>query len=564
MGMQTLPIATLKPDNPRGDAAITKKLRELDSHFPHDFTADEFRRRILELRGEQAARSRRLWDYYHNPLTPDLDVPGRPYRQAQEWGLPPRITGFFAGEDTTQSSPSDQTRKDVAIENDIGWRIDTIVDFLFGRPVLIDSLAPSPERAAMLSALLRAIIATNGGLAFFQKLALVGSVSGGADVLVKFDTEAAQTLDDGSDAAICSTTSLGGVGLDGFDDGNAELLHKLLRLAQLIRLEIVEPSQALPILHPHRAGDACVVGHVYEVAGGDEMASAGPMAWLTRLFPQVAPARPIVVDLLGKSRWQRWKLLPQSQQLMLLAEGDLELGRVPAVHLQNIVRPFDHVGGSEVEPLLPLQDLLNERLSDRARRIVMQSSKIYLGVGITDFADQPVEPGRMWATDNVEARVQEFGGDTHSPAEDAAIGEIREAMDKQSGVSPIAAGAIRDRLGNLTSAAALRITFQSLLSRTERKRVNYGTAIEQICDLALAWLNQFGHVKTSVAERRVRLTWPDPIPTDAADELAQAKQKQALGVDPELVLRELGYAPKDTEEPDDSEHASSKNQVAAT
>ncbi|MEZ0264817.1 MAG: hypothetical protein ACAI43_08825, partial [Phycisphaerae bacterium] len=50
-------------------------------------------------------RHRRLWAYYRNPMrvVAGGDSVGsgqgseRPYRQAQEWGLPSRITGVRAG-----------------------------------------------------------------------------------------------------------------------------------------------------------------------------------------------------------------------------------------------------------------------------------------------------------------------------------------------------------------------------------------------------------------------------------------------------------------------------------
>src|SRR4029078_12703715 len=90
-------------------------------------------------------------------------------------------------------------------------------------------------------------------------------------------------------------------------------------------------------------------------------------------------------------------------------------------------------GASDVEPLIPLQDELNTRLSDRANRITMQSFKMYLGKGIDGFNGVPVARGRMWVTDNSAADVVEFGGEASSPSEDQHITELREAMDKTSG-----------------------------------------------------------------------------------------------------------------------------------
>jgi hypothetical protein len=152
-----------------------------------------------------------------------------------------------------------------------------------------------------------------------------------------------------------------------------------------------------------------------------------------------------------------------------------------------------------------------------------------------------VQPGRMWATDNDQADVIEFGGETGSPSEDNHIRDLREAMDKTSGVSPIAAGVIKSRIGRLTSAAALRVTLLALLARTEKKRTTYGEGIARMCELSLAWLDRAGLFETNPHERRVSIHWPSPIPENATEKLHEARLKVRLGVPRDLVLRELGY-----------------------
>ena len=100
--------------------------------------------RIEQLIEIDRPRYRRLWAYCRNPMRPAMDAHAlgtsdRPYRQAQEWGLPARITGvrssiteLFAGQVVEEIG-----RKEVVIENDIGWRVETMVDYLFGRPLVI-------------------------------------------------------------------------------------------------------------------------------------------------------------------------------------------------------------------------------------------------------------------------------------------------------------------------------------------------------------------------------------------------------------------------------------------
>ena len=121
------------------------------------------------------------------------------------------------------------------------------------------------------------------------------------------------------------------------------------------------------------------------------------------------------------------------------------------------------------------------------------------------------------------------------------INEIREAMDKVSAVTPLAAGVLRDRVGNLTSENALRITMMGMLARTEKKRITYGAGIERLCELILHAADVLGAFPNSPSERRVRIDWPNPIPVSEHDMLRNAQLKRDLGVSQAQVLAELGY-----------------------
>lgn len=147
----------------------------------------------------------------------------------------------------------------------------------------------------------------------------------------------------------------------------------------------------------------------------------------------------------------------------------------------------------------------------------------------------------MWQTDNPDASIDEFGGDSDSPSETAHIDEIRQAMDKTSGVTPVAAGILRNRIGNLSSGNALRVTLMGLLAKTQRKRVTYGRGIEQLCELVLHTLDVTGVIRTTPEERRVKLHWPSPLPENELEQLQIAQMKSDLGVPQATVLAELGY-----------------------
>jgi hypothetical protein len=242
-----------------------------------------------------------------------------------------------------------------------------------------------------------------------------------------------------------------------------------------------------------------------------------------------------VTEIISASAWQRY------EDKQLVAEGELPWGFLPVVHIQNIAQPYYYEGLSDVESLVALQDELNTRLSDRASRITFQSFKMYLGKGIEGFEEKPVSPGRMWCTDNPEAAIEEFGGDAATPSEDLHIAEIREAMDKASGVTPVVAGVLKNKLGNLTSAVALRLTFMGMLSKTERKRFTYTEGLKKIAQMVLAILDRANIYTTSEADRDIEIIFPSPLPENMMEKLKEAQVKKELGVPTVQILRELGY-----------------------
>jgi hypothetical protein len=147
----------------------------------------------------------------------------------------------------------------------------------------------------------------------------------------------------------------------------------------------------------------------------------------------------------------------------------------------------------------------------------------------------------MWYTDNPEASIEEFGGDAATPSEGLHIAEVRESLDKISGVTPIVAGVLKNKLGNLTSAVALRLMLMGMLSKNERKRFNYSEGLRRICRMVLKMLDTTGIYRTSETDRDVDIIFPSPLPENVMEKLKEAQIKKELGVPSEQVLRELGY-----------------------
>ncbi|MCH7557509.1 MAG: phage portal protein [Planctomycetes bacterium] len=484
----------------------------------------------------------KLWEYYANPRMEihgtgacerKINESGRCYVQAQEYGLPVRITGLVHSGQVGvfgARSAREVQRKEVVIENDIAWRINAAVDFLFGKPISFVSKSPDGQKSTEIGAILKALFAANGAIGFFQDMAVLGSVYGFVDCFVRPGEEIIERISSSSQTlSRCSR--------------KAGPLEDVLQLTQTIGLELIEAPRALPVLDENDYKKTkYYVQHFYQKKNSlSKNVSRG--SWLvSRFFGHGSRStghgvREVVevTEITSASAYQRY------ENKQLVAETQLPWGFLPVVHIQNIAQPYYYEGLSDVEPLIPLQDELNTRLSDRASRITFQSFKMYLGKGIEGFEDKPISPGMMWYTDNPEATIEEFGGDAATPSESTHIAEIREALDKVSGVTPVVAGVLKNKLGNLTSAVALRLTLMGMLSRNERKRFTYSDGLKRICRMVLAILDTANIYKSSEVDREVDIVFPSPLPENMMEKLKEAQIKKELGVPTEQVLRELGY-----------------------
>jgi hypothetical protein len=474
----------------------------------------------------------RLWDYYTNSMVEvtaghaadhKVSESGRCYVQAQEYGLPARITGLAHSPQTGLfgSQPvRDIQRKEVVIENDIAWRINAAADFLFGKPISLISKAPDGQKRNEIEAVLKAVFAANGGLGFFQDMAVLGSVYGFVDCYLRPSEVLTQHASSSPQQPAFAT---------------------VLQLARAIDLELIEAPRALPVLDED---DYRIIRYYVQHFHQKKNRMTRKDSFLSRILgvgTRPGDTRQIVAvtEITSPECWQRY------EDKELVAEDRVLWGFLPVVHIQNIAQPYYYEGVSDVESLIPLQDELNTRLSDRANRITFQSFKMYLGKGIEGFENKPVAPGRMWCTDNPDASIEEFGGDAAAPSEDQHIAEIREAMDKTSGVTPVVAGVLKDKLGNLTSAVALRLTFMGMLSKNERKRHTYSEGLKKICQMVLSILDTANVYRTNEADREVDVIFPSPLPENMTEKLQEAQLKRDLGIPTEQVLRELGYETRD-------------------
>ncbi len=457
-----------------------------------DVALDEPRLRDLLRRHDESTIPAldRLWRYYRNPRVASVNNTSH---VAQAAGLPARLTHPASGD------PAD--RREIVIENDIAWRLHAMVDFLLGAPVSVISTASDESLRTRIEEALDAIFEASGGVALLQDMALLAAIYGHVGLLLRTgDLHRA------------------------IESGVASARASIDELAPFLRIELVPAPRVIPL--PDPTDYRRMLGVIITHRRRDESAERDE-----QIVEIITPAqRQLYID----------EQLVESERLRHTS--------LPYIHIQNISQPLRFAGLSEVEALIPLQDELNTRLSDRANRVTMQSFRMYLARGVDTMREAPslrIAPGQLWTTDNPDAGVDAFGGDVAAPGEDNHIEQVRQAMDKTSSVTPIAAGVLGGKVGQLSSENALRIAMMGLISKTARKRLTFGSALAQLAALILETLDFTGALPTQRRDRDVRVEWPETLPQRELERVQAAEIKERLGVPAEQLRAELGYSPLD-------------------
>ncbi len=472
-------------------------------------------------------RLERLWNYYRNALAEPDSAGGSINAPSQRAGLPSRLI------DTKRSDRDDRYKREIVIENDIAWRIHTLVDFMVPKAPKIISKANSSEKQFVIEAILQSVFDANEGVGLWQDAALLGSIYGHVDFLIN-TSRLSQVAKYKSAESTDNAHSPGDV------PSNTSIDDLAARVGSNIHIETVEAPRAIALLSQtdYRKVDAYIIHYqqyTNEIQRGNILSRLS-RAMTPRFGSRLQRSSISVTEIYSATHFQRY------EDGELVAESPNRLGLLPVIHIQNLSQPLYYEGLSDVEPLIPLQDELNTRLSDRANRVTMQSFRMWLGKGLDGFSDRPIGPGQMWVTDNLDASIEAFGGDADSPSETAHLEDLREALDKASGVTPAAAGHIKAKIGNLSSENALRISLMGTVAKIKRKRVTYGAGIERLCDLILHALNVYGIYATDKLDRQVEVVWTDALPVDESRRLTDALAKSQLGVPLDVLRAELGYS----------------------
>ncbi|RMH23858.1 MAG: hypothetical protein D6693_10655, partial [Planctomycetota bacterium] len=123
----------------------------------------------------------RLWRYYRNPALLQRDPRTGAFRTrlAQAAGLPARLTRPLPDDDRHHAE------REIVIENDIAWRLHALLDLMLGRPPVLLSNSPDPDTRAAVQTVLDAVFENAGGIGLLQDAALLASVFGHVDFLLR-------------------------------------------------------------------------------------------------------------------------------------------------------------------------------------------------------------------------------------------------------------------------------------------------------------------------------------------------------------------------------------------
>ena len=232
-----------------------------------------------EHRATAIPRLEKLWTYFRNPLTPAGRASTRGwYRQGQEVGLPPRVLGdpALALDDRAV------LRREVVIENDIAWRIQAMVDFIFGKPVTIISTAKDPSKRRLIERLLDRVWEQSGGISLLQDMALLAHVFGHVDLAVRARPRHAAPVDPAHDHALDALRPI-------LDD---------------IRIDAIDPRRGIPITSPRDYRDlSAYLISVEHATNTVEATPNSPLSIIRRAWQSpAARKRSATLEVLSASR----------------------------------------------------------------------------------------------------------------------------------------------------------------------------------------------------------------------------------------------------------------------
>jgi len=220
---------------------------------------------------------------------------------------------------------------------------------------------------------------------------------------------------------------------------------------------------------------------------------------------------------MGGQKWQR-EINP------VIWEFDFS----PIVDWQNLPNPNGYYGMCDVESAIELNDGLNLDVSNAQRIIKHHADPKTVGTGFAASELVMTEVGGLLTVPNSEAKVYNLEMQSDGAFVQWLVGVITSSIWQSGGM--VDPQAFKDKVGTLTNFG-LRVLFNRAIKRTNKKRLLYAEAFEQIAQRGLA-------IAGLTPPESVATIWPDVLPTDDTVEVATLGQELQEGIISKQTYRE--------------------------
>lgn len=204
----------------------------------------------------------------------------------------------------------------------------------------------------------------------------------------------------------------------------------------------------------------------------------------------------------------------------------------PIVDWQNSPDPNDYYGQCDVKSAIKLNDGLNLDVSNAQRIVKHHADPKTIGTGFTTDQLVRTEVGGLFTISNPDARVYNLEMQSDGAFVQWLVNVITSQIWQSGGM--IDPQQLKDQVGALTNFG-LRVLFNRAIKKTQKKRLLYAEAFEQIAQRGLI-------IAGVTPPESVTTIWPDVLPEDDTQETQVLGQELNLGIIGKQTYRERrGY-----------------------
>ena len=222
-------------------------------------------------------------------------------------------------------------------------------------------------------------------------------------------------------------------------------------------------------------------------------------------------------------------------------EEENPIGKILIVHGINQPIPNSPFGCSDIEDLIDLQSMLNEKVSDVSDIIDYHAAPITVIYGAKA---RQLEKGanKVWSGLPANAKVENLKSEGNVSASMDFVSWLKTAMHELGNIPENALGAGRG-ISN-TSAVALSIDLEPLIEVAEDKRLYFAKAVHEINERILDIAKLHGDISFEEDyDYQHNVEFGDMLPRDRASLLSELQIELSLGLEtPRGALIRLGEA----------------------